>query len=343
MISTLVNAEFSIRLRRALQIIPAYAYLEGIPIENVQFLAGTLLDLPGATFDSSPGCSGLNADQAPMQLCITLAQKSVKLRLIADPASDDAIYSHRYLRAKNALRKTFKLTRTQELEALLEDLLKALGPQSNSHLENFRRGVFWLAASVNAPGIAAYLDTSVYSIDRAWDKTEKWLNAVIERPNHIDSIIGLLRHYCWLSSVGVEGYDRDRSKLKLYIHAYNALPAGFLGKLFPPLSILSRTKCFHFLLGDIGLPPEDIFYNIGVHTVSGEIVDAKIDISGAALKLRPEKAEQAVDSCCKLLDVQRISLCALLKDYNLAVSFVGVGVNRDGEPRLNIYLKGNYE
>jgi len=264
MVPTLVKTEFSIRLRRASQVLSAYASLDGIPHEKVQSLAETLLDLSCATFNGSPGCSGLNADQAPMQLCITLSHKSAKFRLITDPASDEAVYSRRYLRAKNALRKTLELTRTQGIGELAEDLLNTFGPQSNSHLEDFKNGVFWLAASVDAPGIAVYLDTSVYSIDTAWDKTEKWFVSVLERPKNTASMIATIRPYCWLSSVGVEGYDRDRSRLKLYMHAYKALPAGFFGKLFPPLSILGTSKCFHFLMGDVGLSPEDIFYNIGI-------------------------------------------------------------------------------
>jgi len=342
MIPSPVNTEFSNRLRRASQIFPAYAYLEGIPIKKVQSFAGTLLDLSDAAFSGSPGCSGLNADQAPVQLCITLAPEGARFRLIADPASDDVVHSHRYLRAKSALRKTMELTRTQGMGVLVEDLLTVFGPQSDSHLESFTHGVFWLAASVGEGGIAVYLDTSVYSIDTAWDKTEQWFCSIMEQKK-VAAMIATIRPYCWLSSLGVEGYDRYRSRLKLYIHAYKALPASFFGDLFPPLSILGTSGCFRLIMGDVGLSPEDIFYNIGVHTVSGEIVDAKIDIPGTVLKLVPEKAEQVVDSCCKALNIQRLPLNALLKEYNLAVSFIGVGVNRDGEPRLNIYLKGNYE
>lgn len=343
MITGPVKTEFAIRLSRALQILPAYAYLENIPDEKVQFLAKTLLDLSVATFNSFPGCSGLNADQAPMQLCITLAPGGTKSRLIADPASDEAVHMHRYRRAKHALWKTMELTRTQGIGVVVEDLLTVFGPLNSSQLESFRHGVFWLAASVDTAGIAVYLDTSVYSIDTAWEKTEKWFTSIVERPSSVASMIATIRPYCWLSSVGIEGHDRDRSRLKLYLHNYKAVPAGLLGRLFPPLSILGTSKCFHLLMGDHGLSPEDIFYNIGVHTVSGEIIDTKIDISGAALKLGPEQAEQAIGSCCEALSLPKVSLDALMKDYNLAVSFVGVGVNRNGEPRLNIYLKGNYE
>lgn len=331
--------EFSIRLKRAMQLTQAYAHVDNILLEEVEALAGDLLDLSNVVHDDKQGCSGLNADQAPLQLCITLSHDAHKCRLIADPASDDPNYFNRYDRAKNALWKTVFRSNASELKTMIEDMLSIFGPKDEIEIKNFTYGVFWLAASVSEKGMAMYIDTSVYKIDSAWDKAIEWFSEKLKNAAALQ-VIEAFRPYSWLSSVGIEGYSMTKSRLKLYIKTLNNFPTGFLGNLFPPAALLGTSKCFHILLRDIGLSREDIFYNIGIHPENGRIIDTKIDIFEKPLMFKQKEAEKAIYNCSQALGLQYIPIDSLISENNLAISFIGVGVNYKGEPRLNIYLKG---
>lgn len=336
------NAEFSERLARAFQLLPAYAHLTGVSINEVQTFAETLMDLSDVSGDGLPGLSGLNGDQAPMQLCIKLASDGARFRLIADPASDDAVLGRRYLRARNALQSTLDLTGTHGLRPIADDLLVAFGPQNLQHLEKFTCGVFWLAASIGVPGAAIYADTSVYSVEEAWDRTQQWFSTSLARSEKAVYAVDNFRHYCWLSSIGIEGLDRDRCRVKLYMRAFKDMPNGLLGNIFPPISELGKSGCFRFVMRDAGISPNDVLFNVGIHAASGEIVNSKIDISGSALGLGPDETDQVVDECCRALNVPGIPLGSLMEDYNLLISFLSVGIDIKRNKNINIYLKGGF-
>jgi len=341
MSSMLVNAEFSERIVKAFQLLPAYAHLTGIPDNKVQSFAETLLDLSNVSGDGSLGISSLNGDQAPMQLCIKSASDGISFRLIADPASDDSVHNRRYLRAKSALINTLELTQTCGLRPIAEELLAIFGPHNPQHADKFTHGVFWLAASVDAPGAAIYVDTSVYSDEEVWSRILQWFSSYTpEGSEKAICSIDTFRPYCRISSVGIEGLDRDRTRVKFYMRIFKDMPDSLLGNLFPPISELGKSGCFRVIMEDTGLSPGDVLFNIGIHAKNGELVNAKIDISGSSLGMGSDKADQIVNDCCKALNLPGISLSRLMKDYNLEISFLSVGSNLDMEKNINVYLKG---
>ena len=246
MLTEACQDKFSVRLKRAMQLTQAYAHVDNVLLEEVDSLVEELLDLPNVVHDDKQGCSGLNADQAPLQLCITLSRNAHKCKIIADPASDDPNYFNRYGRAKNALWKTVFRSNATGLRTMIEDMLSIFGPKDEIEIKNFTYGVFWLAASVSEKGMAMYIDTSVSEIDSAWDKAIEWFAERLRNTAAIQ-VIEAFRPYSWLSSVGIEGYDMTKSKLKLYIRALKSFPEGFLGNLFPPVALLGTSKCFHIV------------------------------------------------------------------------------------------------
>lgn len=338
---TLINAEFSERIVRASKILPAYTHLTGVPINKVQSFAETLLDLSNVSGDESLGISSLNGDQAPMQLCIKSASDGLSFRLIADPASDDAVPGRRYLRAKSALTNTLELTQTTGLRPIADELLAIFGPCNPQYADKFTHGVFWLAASVSVPGVAIYVDTSVYSDEEVWNGIQQWFSSSTpEISEKAINSINTFRPFCRISSIGIEGSDQDRTRLKFYMRIFKDMPNSLLGNLFPPISELGKSGCFRVIMEENGLSPGDVLFNIGIHAKSGELVNAKIDISGSALGMGQDKTDQVVNECCKVLDLPGISLSRLMKDYNLEISFLSVGIDVNMEKNINIYLKG---
>jgi hypothetical protein len=338
--SAIKGLNFSRRLCPALQILSAYSYLTGYGHEQVRSFVEMLLDLPNVSLEDTLGSSGLNSDQSPLQLCITLTSDDPRYRLISDPSSDEVNLQRRYVRAKNSLRDTLQLTQSIEMRPLVEKLLSFIGPQNEHHIESFTYGVFWLGASINSRGTAVYVDASVYPNEEAWERAEGYLSSVLSLPEKATVLFEKVRPFFRLSSVGIEGVSTKKSRLKLYVRAATNLPDGLIGNLFPPIDELGRSGCFHLIMGDRGLFPDEILFNIGINPSSSEIEDLKIDISGNALGLSSEETDRIVKQCCQALCLKGIELYDLMRDHSLAISFLGIGIDMNGNKRLNIYLKG---
>ncbi len=334
------SSEYEYRISKSYQLLSPYSYLTGIPLYNLSNLADRLVDRPPRNEGGVCGESGLNADHSPLQLCITTKAKKIQCRLIADPATDEAILERRYLRAQEALTKLIPLTRSDGNATLIASLLENFGPQNNIPVSLFRYGVFWLGASAETPGLAVYIDTSIHSIDSAWEKADNFIECIFSNIYRSTAVLQNIREYCWLSSIGIEGSTPDNSRLKLYIRMHTQLPEGIIGNVFPPLSDLGRSGCFAAIMGEKGLSFEDILFCFGFHLVTGELIDIKIDISGSELQMSGDNLAQSVNYCCQSLGLHPIPINNIFDRFNIAVSFIGIGINANRQKRLNIYLKG---
>lgn len=327
------------RIKKAYQLLPAYSFLTGAPIEHVLEFANLLTVHESELLGERCGESGLNADQTPMQLCITSSVGEIQCRLIADPCSHESIPAQRYRRALQAMPSVHERTGTQANAALVASMLTHFSPSDPPFVDLFTRGVFWVGASLEKDGIAIYTDTSPHTIDSAWDHARQFIHDACTDGLPAASVIERLRAYCWLSSIGIEGSSPENSRIKLYARMYQMMPEGTVGNLFPPVNALIESGALSALVGDRGLSFEDVLFNFGFHATSGKLEDLKIDISGSALALDAAQLEKTVAHCCEALRLQPINVEALLSRFNLAPSFLGIAINTSGKKRLNIYLK----
>jgi hypothetical protein len=334
---------FRARLHRAFRLIPAYARMGKIELARAHTFAEMLLDLHSEVSEEPGGYSGLNGDGSPLQLCVSLSLENAKCRLIADPASDDSGPRTRYDRARTVLRTALLATNTLSLQDPINELLAALGPQNEAHTDDFTHGVFWLGAAAEQSGIAIYVDMSVYPVADAWERTLSWLASHLKTFKASVRAIDALHRiqpYCRLSSAGIEGYDREHFRYKLYIRGIQHLPEGIMGSILPSLSELEKCGCFHILMGNAGLSSEGILYNIGIDSITNEIFDFKIDLSGSILSTNTDTPGSIIDRCSNALGVHVANLDSLIEGYGLKVSFVGIGIDICSHRRVNVYLKG---
>lgn len=330
--------EYQHRINKSYQLLPAYSYLSGTPLKKIRQLADALVDKPTKLSVDVCGESGLNADQSPLQLCITATPEKIQCRLIADPSTDEPVPEQRYTRSQQALEQVIHNAKSYENASIISALLTNFGPQNGAPANLFTRGVFWLGASAEQPGLAIYTDTSMHDVNIAWDKAESYICSLSS--GAALKTIRSVREYCWLSSIGIEGSTPDNSRIKLYARMHTLLPSGLIGNLFPPVNELTRSGCFSAIIGEKGLTCEDILFNFGFHMASGELEDIKVDISGSSLQMGGGELANVVDQICHKLELRAIPIKALFDRFNIATSFVGVAITAHGKKRLNVYLKG---
>lgn len=229
MSSLFVNAEISERMVRVFQLVPAYAHLSGAPVNKVQSFAKILLDLSYESGENSPGFSSRIGYQVPMQFCIKLFFDKAGFGLLADPASGNTFLSRCYFRVGNPLFNILELIHTCVLRPIAEELLGNFGSRGPQHMDKFIHGMFWLAASICISGVAISVDTSVYSDENVRDKIDlRFTSSVSKIFGKLISTIDTFYPYYRISSVGIEGLDRDRTWVKLYMSIFKACPTIYL-------------------------------------------------------------------------------------------------------------------
>jgi hypothetical protein len=333
---------FGTRVRRAYRLVSAYAWAIGSSEKRICDFADLLLDLHNAELAGAGGPSSLNGDGAPLQLCITLTTDRPKFRLIADPASDAVALMDRHARAKTTLASVLRLTGTIEMTEPVACLLERIGPKDALQGESFTHGLFWIGASVDSPGVAVYMDTSMHTQEEGWSKVDAWLPLSEATPG-TRCIPETVRSCCKISSAGVEGTGSDRYRQKLYIQAIREMPQGLMSSLVPQLDAFARAGCFRMVMGQSSLQLDDIMFNVGMDPVSGGVVDSKIDIWVAGLGISRAALTEAIKQCCSGLGLREIALSKMIRLFDLDYSFLGFGVDKKGRKRLNIYLKGRPE
>nr|WP_315468814.1 hypothetical protein [uncultured Undibacterium sp.] len=327
------------RVDRAQQLLPAYSFLTGAPIEDVATFADQLIGVPVIAPLEACGDSGLNADQSPLQLCITSTAKDIHCRFISDPCSYEAIPRQRYRQALQLLPQVLSSTSSSENASLVGKLLDHFVSQDSKDLESFTRGVFWLGASLEKQGVALYVDTSVNDIAVGWDVAHEFFVSQNLGSSAAIQAIQTIRDYCWLSSIGIEGSNPENSRIKMYARMNALMPNNMIGTLFPPVNALIQSGCLAAIMGDQGATYDDILFNFGFSASTGDFEDMKIDIASAPLGMDMHQLSEVSARVCDMLGLQSIPIDALSERYNLAPSFIGVAVSARGQKRLNVYLK----
>ena len=336
------SAVFGDRIQRSYRLVSACAWATGVDEQRIGHLADLMLDLDNADLTSLGGPSGLNADGAPLQLCVTLTESMPTFRLIADPASDAVDIRERHARSQNALTALLIHNRAVGMRAPITHLMASIGPTCDAERERFSHGLFWLGAPWDSSGVAVYMDVSMHTQKEGWRIVDGWLPQ-LKGSGEKGDIPEVVRAHCKISSAGVEGMDAARFRQKLYLYALREIPRGLMNDLLPQLDLFARTGCFRMVMGQSSLALDEVVFNVGMDPVSGAVVDSKIDIWIAGLGIPRKDMTHAIARCCSGLGLQQIDLFEMIRLFDLNYSFLGFGVDKEGRRRLNIYLKGRPE
>ncbi len=332
---------FNFRLHRAMRLIPLAARLCQQSVLSYQRLAEQLLALPtdSSTITGVGGISGINHDQSPCQLCLSLASDSSKVRLIVDPASHLSEPDKRY---QSSLATLQQIGMDKGLLHLNQRMLDWFGPGKQIRAESFTHGVMWLATDFNYTSWATYIDSSVHKPDKAWYLVKQWLQNSLPISKHTDKLIQDVEPHGWLSSVSIEGISEIHARLKIYFRLYSNRPQGALDGVLPLLNNSEFIKGLELLMGDNSLSQENLLISVGFSKQTGKVSDTKLDIGVTDFGLTGLESWVLLKQLCFMYGFSLPDIENDLTTQWIRLSFIGLGVTEDGRIKCNLYLKPGY-
>ena len=216
-------------------------------------------------------------------------------------------------------------------EAAIDELLVRPGVDPGS----FRGGALWLGASLAANGCAVYVLGAGRNNAEWWDRTGRWLAAVLPNPaDALRDVQRLRRHrFAWVS---VEGTSVADARAKVYWRL-----GGELREDDPDVPLLGSDtlrEFAHAMLDGRDAGAQSVVFSAGYRLAGGDAYDVKIDVCGHCAARDPAEWRELVKVRARAAGIDDAPLQTALAAPGMAVSFLGLGRTRDGEHRLNLYL-----
>lgn len=283
----------------------------------------------------SPFRSRLNNDGSPLQLCLVTSQHGRSARLIGDPGSNIPQGHKRLGYALATLDHILSVSSDSVFKRLTKDMfaINSNFDYPNSCLDT--GGPLWLAKPFIGNGLAVYTNTRWGSSDSRWKRVRLWLDNFAPRRSLTLALLDTLIANTEVASIGIEGYEGDNSRGKIYFRLRSPLNLGQLGLDFVIGSRLM--SALETLICDRQLPLSGIVFSIGISRFSGEVIDAKIDVCGHCLTFTKSLWQEVLLKCTDILELPPLYRQGEFMEG--AVAFVGVAVSKDNHARMNLYLK----
>jgi hypothetical protein len=302
-------------------------------------LRDELLALPNDTEFALGGRSGLNSDGSPLQYCISSSDKGLNGRFISDPSCLIGSPKERYQYSYLALQKLYALTGSADIKKICEEMLEYHLPKERGELEDYPDGVFWLGASPDSPGMAVYIDGRRGGHEASWNRLKDWLHQLMPSNTEVDSFVSGVSPLANIMSIGLEGNSMENLRAKIYFRL--SRPASFTDLDIPLLKQREFADFLNDVVGDKAIKLSGLVFNIGFHIASGKMFDAKIDVCGCSscVKLNAGEWITLLNETTLKNNVQAFPLDDAVLEKQCNVSYYGIGVDRKGGVRMNLYLK----
>lgn len=283
------------------------------------------------------GVSELNNDGSPLQLCLSSNSKRVKLRLIADPASEVFKPKLRTSISRDILEKVLIETKTTSLRGNCHDLFETILNDTPTDFTAFYRGVCWIGASPDEPGVALYLDTAPLGVSESWNAMQKWLDKVLPNTKESKRIIGLLRKHTIPASIGLEAVSPEKGRAKIYWRLKKPILLSDLG--ISPLLDPRMTAFLVQVIGKKQMGLSGTVFSAGFDLSTGALEDVKIDLCGHCVDMLPDEWISVLDGLTTRFGLQPFEVAEPLMNGDCEVAFLGMGISTSSKPRINLYMK----
>ena len=300
-----------------------------------------LLDIHSNTEDFIPNSSCLNNDGTPLQLCLTSSSNGVVLRLIADPGAYYSDSEQRYNSSIRTLLKTIHDSGSSELKETAETSIKLLLPQNVNDRSIYKQGFVWIGVSPQQNGIAFYLEMAPLDQQKGWYKVENWLKAILPYSQEAITVIHKLKNHCIVASAGLEGSKIENTRAKIYFRLKNSSSLDDLN-----LDIFSSKEVkdfFSIATAQYNVDQQGMVMSIGFNLLTGEHVDAKIDLCGHCLRYSSTEWISIIDRISKQYAITTPEMEFILHSQEYQIAFIGLGLTLDKKPRINIYINHNFQ
>jgi hypothetical protein len=279
----------------------------------------------------------LNNNGSPLQFCLSASADGVGYRLLADPACELADPLARYKASCRAIESVLELTGSTPIDTLFQQTLQLNLPAREDEFVEYPDGVMWLAANLDGPGCAMYVDARRGGEEVALKRLGHWLTDLCSPTDDIAALLRSLKAQSRLMCLGVEGISPAYARAKVYWRLSEPVLLDQLGlegfkdrsfKEFLSLAVAER----HINLTGIVL-------NAGIDVATGNWADVKLDVCGCKNCLNYSTAEaiHAADMITQHFGLTALPLAEALEYGELA--FFGLGLDAHGKRRFNVYLR----
>lgn len=310
------------------------AFLSGAEEERIHRLCTRI----GVPRDLAGWRSTLNNDGSPIQICLGLRPGAAgpNVRLIADLhlGGRDALSRRR--QSRRALAQLAEWL-TPDMAGLCTSVLEHMAP-SGCGIPYLRDGGdAWLAAGIDGRGVAIYATARWGDPASRWTRALAWLADLSPAATQAAATLTELAEHSTLISVGVEGCTASDARAKFYWRPNGSAPLSGLG-----VSLLKHTALPAFLSDateGMATPVSAIVGSVGVNVATGSLADVKLDLCGHCVPRSRTDWAQRIERYAGRHGLTAPPFIALEPDAPIGIAFVGLGIDRDLRPRLNIYLK----
>ena len=288
-------------------------------------------DIPG------PTRSGLNHDGLPLQLVLTSGPDRLGFRLLGDPCCGVPAIGDRYRGSLLAMDRVLEMTGSRSLAALFQRTLEFHLPPDDSGLADYPDGVMWLGTALRGPGCAMYVDARRGGHEAALDRLAGWLREMCGNTQDIDELVAALRDNTRLMSLGIEGVSLSNARAKVYWRLAEVRELKSLG--IPGFTDRSFAEFLSLAVGSREIRLNGVVLNAGIHVAGGRWADVKLDICGCphCLNYSRQEAVEAIDAVTSHFGLTPVPVAEALNFGEFA--FCGLGIDTEGQRRLNIYIK----
>lgn len=313
------------------------AKIGGVDPERATRLGQALLAAPVNGKEVRGGRSGLNNNGSPLQFCMSASADGIGYRLLADPASELADPLARYRASYSAIESVLDLTGSSSIDSLFQQTLQLNLPSEEDKFVDYPDGVMWLAANLDGPGCAMYVDARRGGEQVALERLGHWLTKLCSPTNDIDALLRSLKIQSRLMCLGVEGVSPAYARAKVYWRLAEAVRLDQLG--LEGFKDRSFTEFLSLSVGQRRINLTGIVLNAGIDVATGNWADVKLDVCGCQNCLNYSAAEaiQAGGAITSHFGLASLPLAEALEYGELA--FFGLGLDARGKRRFNVYLR----
>lgn len=291
--------------------------------------------------------STLNDDGSPLEVCITMSEDQCRYRLIVDPEPGLTAPIDRLSAGQKALAKVVPVCGVDELAPFFAETI-SFWIRGERELAELTRGVMWVAAGLNTPGVAIYLDGRIDDRLSAWERARQWYQHMFQMAgvpdvhSMVDEYIDKIQPYARLGSIGLEGTNWKNARLKVHWRLVEPVRLDELrlplleNQIFPQfMQIMAGGKANH------AFSRSGLIFSTGFSLMNGSVIDSKLDLCGChkCLNLTPEEWLERLASACQSFDLTMPPVEDALLANRCAGIILGLGLDIEGRRRLNFYLK----
>jgi len=312
--------------------------LSGSEAELVEEACRILLHCPPDDADQLGGRSQANWNGSPLQVLISVRQNSYSTRLIGDPAF---YYTDPLMRLKESLKAldaTLVMGQAEALRDISRTSAKVILPDNYEVPGRVTQGAIGLALCLPKPGAAIYIASESDQV-AAWNKARKWATSIVSDSTELHRSIATLEAHCRIFGVGIEGLAPTAGRAKLYWRLSHPAPLNEFGiSLYDDPTII---RFLSALMENRAFPLKSLTFSAGFSLRTGQLSDIKVDVCNNTTRLNPADMVRFIEQQTEILGLQ----CPPLRDVlasetpnSIAVGAIGLGLDCQGEHRLNTYL-----